>query len=79
MTRRSLHFSCQTQNSYFTFKTTSIAWFDFSERTENGEKKTFDAVKALMSKLPSSDGDKKGINGNTDLKSCFNPQQRMMS
>jgi len=32
-------------------------WSDFSERTENCEKRTFDAVKALMSRLPSADGE----------------------
>ena len=32
-----------------------LGWLDFSEETENREKRTFEAVKTMMSKLPSPD------------------------
>ena len=36
-----------------------LGWLDFSEETENREKRTFEAVKTMMSKLPSPDGNYK--------------------
>ena len=35
-----------------------LGLLDFSEKTENREKRTFEAVKTMMSKLPSTDGNK---------------------
>ena len=48
----------QLSNTYILLQN-ATGWFDFSDRTENCEKNTFAAVKAMMSKLPSSDGNKK--------------------